>query len=360
MDILQDLMTLFYYYFRPIIKGFLRLTTRLCELQRICYGEAIGGPRTLGVELALQQSRSKEIQDARLMLDDHYAAKELSESDEKAAVDAAVNIILNAKKIKRELHKQFVISLRGCLRQAWSYQRLVREVEALRETKYDDENLEHERSLLQLWSLLQPGVPLETRKSKQWQNIGFQGQDPKTDFRGMGILGLQNLLYFAKEYNSVAKHILSHSHHPKHGFYTSLQSFTPTVRYSFAIVGINLTQMAYRLLGDGTAKGHLYNVAANGAIACSADVGSSSCRAPPPPNAAAITAKTAANGVPELRHFHHLYSYLFVEFDKFWLAEKPRDIMEFNRIRDLFENNVRSILADSSATLKINVTVENV
>ena len=32
-------------------------------------------------------------------------------------------------------------------------------------------------------------------------------------------------------------------------------------RYSFAIVGINLTHMAYKLLADGSAKSHLYNVA---------------------------------------------------------------------------------------------------
>ena len=38
------------------------------------------------------------------------------------------------------------------------------------------------------------GVPLLSRVTKQWQNIGFQGEDPKTDFRGMGILGLDNLL----------------------------------------------------------------------------------------------------------------------------------------------------------------------
>jgi len=36
-----------------------------------------------------------------------------------------------------------------------------------------------------------------------------------------------------------------------------------------------------------------------------------------------------------MRHFHHFYCYLFVEFDKFWLSEKPRDVMEFNRIRFL-------------------------
>ena len=52
----------------------------------------------------------------------------------------------------------------------------------------------HEVSLLELWNQLQPGVPLQKRKTKEWQNIGFQGDDPKTDFRGMGMLGLENLL----------------------------------------------------------------------------------------------------------------------------------------------------------------------
>lgn len=46
---------------------------------------------------------------------------------------------------------------------------------------------------LQLWEFLKPNTPLESRISKQWCEIGFQGDDPKTDFRGMGLLGLYNL-----------------------------------------------------------------------------------------------------------------------------------------------------------------------
>jgi hypothetical protein len=42
------------------------------------------------------------------------------------------------------------------------------------------------------------------------------------------------------------------------------------------------------------------------------------------------------------------------------LSEKPRDVMEFNRIRDLFENNVRTLLRDTSTCLKINVAVDTV
>jgi hypothetical protein len=74
------------------------------------------------------------------------------------------------------------------------YKRLLREVEALRATPYDSGNAHHEAGLMRLWSALQPGVDLEARRTKQWQAIGFQGDDPKTDFRGMGMLGLENLL----------------------------------------------------------------------------------------------------------------------------------------------------------------------
>ena len=84
--------------------------------------------------------------------------------------------------------------MRNCLSQIWGYRRLVHQVEGMRATAYDSDNLSHETSLLQLWSLLQPGGPLLSRVTSQWQNIGFQGNDPKTDFRGMGILGLNNLL----------------------------------------------------------------------------------------------------------------------------------------------------------------------
>ena len=47
--------------------------------------------------------------------------------------------------------------MRSCLSQIWGYRRLVHQVESLRAAPYDPNNLTHERSLLQLWSLLQPG-----------------------------------------------------------------------------------------------------------------------------------------------------------------------------------------------------------
>jgi len=313
MDLITQLVTAICWYFRPLVKWFLRQTTRLCELQRICYGETSGAPRTIAVEDSLEASRSPEIKKLVTTMEKKVAVT-TSLEETKAFLDSMCSQIMRIKQIKADLHRQFVQSMTICLRQIWGYKQLRLEVERLRSESFDDANLSHETQLLELWTLLQPDRPLLKRVTKQWQDIGFQGEDPKTDFRGMGILGLQNLIYFAKQFGTAAKHILSHSHHPKFG-------------YSFAIVGINLTHMAYKLLQDSALKSHLYNV---------------------------------TEGRPNIDNFHHFYSYLFIEFDKFWLECQPKDIMEFNRIRDLFENIVRTKLADHATCFKVNIEVDTV
>ena len=39
-----------------------------------------------------------------------------------------------------------------------------------------------------------PNTKLKNRITDQWIEIGFQGKDPSTDFRGAGMLGLEQLL----------------------------------------------------------------------------------------------------------------------------------------------------------------------
>ena len=50
---------------------------------------------------------------------------------------------------------------------------------------------EHEEKLMKLWSNLLPDRKLSERKTMEWVDIGFQGKDPATDFRGAGMLGLE-------------------------------------------------------------------------------------------------------------------------------------------------------------------------
>lgn len=299
------------WYLRPFVKWFLHKTTRLCELQRICYG-SVGAERSCRIETSLARSRNEDIQNLMKHLYSLAEEGKFHGLHADKLVHCAVSGIVTIKRIKLNLHKQFYDSLASSLHQILGYRQLKYEVEKTRQIPYASEIVAHEEKLLKLWLLLVPEQQLTTRISKQWGMIGFQGDDPKTDFRGMGILGLDNLLHFSSSYNCAARHVLSHSHHPKYG-------------YSFAIVGINLTSMACNLLAQGKLKSHLYN---------------------------------SIGGKAEMDDFHKVYSYLFYEFDKFWLAEKPKDIMEFNRIRDKFYEEIQARLEIPTTMLKINLAID--
>ncbi|MEE6461476.1 hypothetical protein FKM82_001298 [Ascaphus truei] len=280
-------------YFRFWLKWFLRQISGKCELQRICEGSKDGAHRTHRIEYSLEHSKSKVLQRARNILEDE--------------VDQCVADIVKEKKINLEKDKRFQIRLRICVLQISGYKKLYLAVEELRKQPYNCDNAQHENQLLELWDLLMPHEKLKSRITKQWCDIGFQGDDPKTDFRGMGMLGFTNLLYFSRHYTEKARLILSHSNHPRFG-------------YSYAIVGINLTEMAYSLLKSGALKSHSYNV---------------------------------VSGFPRMKFFHQFYCYLVYEFDTFWFKEEPPSIMHFNQYREKFHDKVKHLLSDPDVVLTL-------
>ncbi|KFV53542.1 ELMO domain-containing protein 2, partial [Gavia stellata] len=225
---------------------------------------------------------------------------------EEAEVEKCVRDVMKEKKIEQK-DTGFKTNLHISLLQISGYRKLYLNVESLRKVPYDSDNEEHEEQLIELWNLLMPHENLKARITKQWCDIGFQGDDPKTDFRGMGLLGLVNLVYFSKHYTDEARQILSRSNHPKLG-------------YSYAIVGINLTEMAYSLLKNGALKSHLYNV---------------------------------VSGLPQMEHFHQFYCYLVYEFDKFWFEEEPESIMHFNQYREKFHEKIKGLLLDCDVILTL-------
>lgn len=309
---LNRVVVFLYMQIRPTIKWIMRSVTHLCELQRICYGTQPGCRRTRDLEWSLQMSRTAAIraicERLKLMADEGRFAKEQSDS----AVECAVMGIAYIKKVNPHIHSEFIRSLRRSVLQMFGYRHLMFQVECLRKVQFMAQDPRHLEKLLRLWRNLRPDEHLMGPVSKQWTSIGFQGDDPRTDFRGMGMLGLDNLVFFATEYTEVARHVLSHSLHPQYG-------------YSFAIVGINLTSLLYHLLMKGHLKSHLYNAASERA---------------------------------QLVDFHRAYCYIFFEFDKMWLAEKPTDIMEFNRIRDKFEDYLMQLLEKDTCLLRLNERVK--
>ncbi|XP_025925128.1 ELMO domain-containing protein 1 isoform X4 [Apteryx rowi] len=273
------------------LKFVVRKLTGRCELQRICYNTKPGAARTMKIEASLKGSKSKRLQ--------------TSVSVHPDAIEKTIDDIMELKRIDPDINPQLGVSLQACLLQIVGYRNLVAEVEKLRREPYDSENPQHEEMLLKLWKCLKPNSPLKARISKQWCEIGFQGDDPKTDFRGMGLLGLYNLVYFAEWDTGIAQQVLSDSLQPKYS-------------YSFAIVGINITDLAYNLLVSGALKTHFYNVA---------------------PEA------------PTLTHFQQTFCYLMHEFHKFWIEEDPLDIMEFNRVREKFHKRILKQLQNPEMAL---------
>nr|XP_020638726.1 ELMO domain-containing protein 2 isoform X2 [Pogona vitticeps] len=286
--------------FRFWLKWILRQLTGKCELQRICDGSRKNAERTLNIEYSLESSKYKALQNAVNAAEDE--------------VEKYVKLIIQEKKINIQKDTSFPPKLQLCLLQISGCRKLYLAVEDLRKDPYNSDNKEHEEQLMELWNLLMPHEKLKARITKQWCDIGFQGDDPKTDFRGMGMLGLANLLYFSKHYPREARQILVRSNHPKLG-------------YSYAIVGINLTEMAYSLLKNGFLKTHFYNL---------------------------------VPGAPNLKDFHQFYCYLAYEFDKFWFEEKPESIMYFNQYRERFHQKVKRHLLNYDVVLALKNENSNV
>lgn len=159
------------------------------------------------------------------------------------------------------------------------------------------------------------GDPFGPEGQVDWSDVGFQqSTDPSTDFRGMGILGLKQLVYFSQNMRESAVNILSHSCHPIKG-------------YPFAITGINMSHLTLTLMIEGNLKSHFFNL----------DSG-------PYDN-------SDSNMYYGLEDLHRVYSYLFCAFDKFWISENPKDVMEFRYIKEKFVTQVISHLNQSDSTL---------
>ncbi|KAK6243615.1 hypothetical protein QUC31_010024 [Theobroma cacao] len=102
---------------------------------------------------------------------------------------------------------------------------------------FDGSRLEHQDALKQLWRLAYPNRELPSLKSELWKDMGWQGPDPSTDFRGGGFISLENLIFFAKQYPESFQRLL----HKQDGARADWE-------YPFAVAGINISFMLVQML----------------------------------------------------------------------------------------------------------------
>lgn len=187
----------------------------------------------------------------------------------------------------------------------------------------------------ELWSSLKPGEELQggnPRRSQSWGEIGFQGVDPATDFRGGGLLALENLLYFASnpETSALARGILA-----THGRDVTDGGIP------FACVGINITAFLLGLVVKRKVDDLFVGMGASRAM-----VGAVGEREP-------LLQSQREEQVPvrvsemALERFNKCYCVLFVLFGKRWEEAKPKDAMGFPTVFNPFKLEVERVLSTS-------------
>ena len=218
-----------------------------------------------------------------------------SDAEEEKVAASVVRSVVRAKAIKEDdltTQLQLMPALTATLSLVLSVNRLLAELEAAK-TPYSESNVTHEKLLMKLWDTLRPSQPLSARKSKDWEQLGFQGDNPATDFRGMGTLGLFNLVAFASTCGLDAGRLLADCN--RNGLRW----------YSFAITGINLTADLIQLTRERVLDQYYFKYGAS------------------------------------VQSFNALYCAFFVRFNEAWTKANPMSVMEFSHIHDTFLQEVK-------------------
>jgi hypothetical protein len=306
--------------------------THLCELQRIVYNYLPGYERTKKIEVVLGRSDTVELQKLVRQLDaavldgtfDNYASRE-------ALVKHTVASIAKWKNINPALHVRFMTGMKDSILAIWFVRSLGVRLEAMRSAPFVRGDPVHEAMLKELWVNFM-GEELEERYSKKWQHIGFQGNDPATDFRGTGLLGLHALIYFSRTYPEIAKKLL-------------LQSQHPTLGYPLACLSLHITFLCYQLLTSGVALTHFYNAIEH------EDLHKQK------PGVDLELRANAGQTDKLLLMFYDFYSAVLAEFSTFWILSKPNTLMDFGPVKKNFEKKLRTILESKTCVFRFDTRI---
>lgn len=181
-------------------------------------------------------------------------------------------------------------------------------LETNRKQPYNPLNAAHMQMLTSLWCNMFPDESYPGQCSAVWGNLGFQGIDPATDFRGMGILGLSQLVFFSHTDPVECKRVLALS---AAGAY-----------FPFAAVSINVTAFCVDLLLEGRLHGEMLDAIA-AAVLLSPTSTSTSTSIPSIPHTSITILET---------YFHTLYSSLYRKFAAAWVEGGARGVMDFPRV----------------------------
>ena len=176
----------------------------------------------------------------------------------------------------------------------------------------------HEAELFDLWNVMKPQDTLPGRICTEWNQIGFQGTDPSTDFRGMGYLGLYSLLQFARSDPAQARIFLK----------KSLGPVGNTMKfYPFSCCGIQIGFFLSQLIEERKMDRWFYTIE----------------------QVEDKRAKSVQRSAV-LDVYNSIFRQLFALFDECWRTGNPESVMDFGRIFDGFKEKATDRFCGKSST----------
>lgn len=281
------------FFRRPIsqiLKSARKVLKKPCELEQLVNTEPIS---PYCVEQYLIKSRQIYSADPRLVTD------LLLTNINKSLVDKCVETIVKVKINRITDLPGFREKLRVNLEYVHNATKSRYLINLLAKINFDPEKQSHNSLLNSLWESYFP-----KDIHVKWELLGFQRCDqPYSDFRGVGILALVCLLYFSLAHPFESKLIHRESSNSKYW-------------YSFAVTGINITSWLRDWLNQRDRR------------------------------IIQFFYKTD-NDINMLVIFCELFSFIFLKFHSFWMERKPKNILEFPSIAQVFKQRIQFPQSDN-------------
>jgi hypothetical protein len=189
------------------------------------------------------------------------------------------------------------------------------ELTKLQKEKVELNNEAHLFLLETLWDTLKPNLRRK-KDSNDWSEIGFQGKDPTTDFRGMGLLGLYQLHYFSINKTDIAHKIL-------------LNFSNPNRYMPFSAIGINFTSFIIELFNEY--RFHKLIFINLEKIQLYSDLSSA--------NQGPSTDKTCLKASCDV--IHNIYCEIYEEFFILWEKWNPKNVLDFPKVYNELKEKFR-------------------
>lgn len=194
----------------------------------------------------------------------------------------------------------------------------------LRDTVFSHQNAGHTRMLQEIYQSL---LPEET--NIDWGNIGFQGKDPASDFRGMGLLGLVQLHYFSTQCTLQARDVLNMSNDSSRAY------------FPFAATSINVTAFVLALFQEQRLHTHLFVHLAD--VSSEDDLVSPLHLVHPESGSSGPSSSSSSAATRHaVEQIHLLYIDIYLHFAEVWRLERPRDLMCFPAIWQRIQTEFRT------------------